>query len=240
MLFRQIVSYALLIGVLSGIVVTAVQMWRVIPIIQSAEQFEHASAAAHSHDHAISGHGQTPWAPAPGLERTGYTLLSNVLIAAGLALVMLPLMVARGATQTAGSIWRRGLLWGLAGYTVFYLAPASGLPPEIPGAGAAPLEARQIWWLLSVACTASGLAWMVFGRSRWRWSSVALLLVPHLIGAPQPSVAPFSEQAPAVAAQLTQLAEQFITATAMANAALWLVLGLSSVWAVRRMLLSRH
>ena len=40
----------------------------------------------------------------------------------------------------------------------------------------------------------------------------------------------------AAAAQLEQLAQQFIAATAIANIAFWLALGLISAWAVRRIL----
>ncbi len=241
MLFRQIVSYALLIGVLSGILITAVQHWRVIPIIQSAERFEQTTGTAHAHDHHAHEPEATVWKPAPGVERTGYTLLSNVLIAAGLALVLLPVLVARWAQRTpsSGICWR-GLLWGFAGYVVFYVAPAIGLPPEIPGASAAPLEARQLWWLLSVLCSAAGLAWMAFGTNRWRWAGAGVLLAPHLIGAPKPPAAAFPEQTPEVAAQLAQLAGEFITATALANAALWVALGLGSVWAARRILSARY
>ena len=46
----------------------------------------------------------------------------------------------------------------------------------------------------------------------------------------------FGDQSPAAAAQLEQLAQQFIGATAIANIAFWLSLGLVSAWAVRRIL----
>jgi predicted cobalt transporter CbtA len=48
----------------------------------------------------------------------------------------------------------------------------------------------------------------------------------------------FGEQPPVVAAELEQLAQQFFGATAIANAALWLVLGLASAWAVQRIVMS--
>jgi len=240
MLFRRIVLYALLVGALSGLLLTAVQFWQVIPIIQSAERFEGEPASTLAdkhlaHEHAGHEHQADAWAPEDGLERTAYTLLSNVLTATGLALVMLAAMVASLRTNAATRLdWRYGLLWGAAGYAVFFLAPALGLPPEIPGAAAGPLEARQLWWLFAVMCTAAGLAGVAFGKSPWRWAALGLLVVPYMVGAPHPPAAMFAEQPPAAAAELAGLARQFIGATAIANVVLWLALGLASVWAVRR------
>lgn len=241
MLFRRIVLWALLVGAVSGLLLSAVQFWQVIPIIHSAERFETASepASAPAHSHAGDEHPAGAWEPAPGAERIGYTFLSNVLTATGFALVILAAMVAlRGRMAATRSAWRNGLFWGAAGYGVFFLAPALGLPPEIPGATAAPLEARQLWWVFTVACTAAGLMGAAFLKTRWRWACIGLLLVPHLVGAPRSATAPFAEQPSAAAAELEELARQFIGATALANAVLWLALGLASAWAVRRMMSS--
>lgn len=244
MLFRRIVFYALLVGVLSGLLLTTAQFWQVIPIIQSAEHFEtepvSVAVKGHSgpgHEHSDSGHEHSvdAWAPADGMERTGFTLLANVLTAIGFALVLLVAIVIALKSNTKIRLdWRDGLLWGAAGYTVFYLAPSLGVPPEIPGAIAAPLEARQLWWLLTVLCTATGLAGFAFIKSHWRWTALSLLVVPYLIGAPQPPIDVLTNQSPAVIAELEELARQFIGATAISNAVFWLALGLASVWAARR------
>ncbi|MGB5255375.1 MAG: CbtA family protein [Sedimenticolaceae bacterium] len=251
MLFRQIVFYSLFIGLLAGSVLTVVQTWQVVPIIQGAEFYEGAAEPAlvpfrdghgHSHSHAAAdAGGEETWAPADGFERTAFTLLSNVLTAVGFSLVILAAMVATLKLRrngAAGLDWRYGLIWGAAGYTVFWLAPALGLPPEIPLAAAAPLEDRQLWWIFAVLCTAAGLAGLAFGKSPWRWAALLLLVVPHLIGAPHPEGTMFAEQPPEAAAALEALAQQFIGATAIANAALWIVLGLAGGWALRRMLKS--
>lgn len=255
MIFRRIVVYAFLVGALSGLLLTGVQMFQVIPIIQSAERFEGEPAAApaaeaakavqsaaKAHDHAAHDHGShehspDAWAPEDGAERTGFTLLSNMLSATGLALLVLAAMVASLRLNAANKLdWRHGLLWGAAGYAAFFAAPALGLPPEIPGAAAAPLESRQLWWILAVVCTAAGLAGAAFGKSPWRWAALILLVVPHLVGAPHPETEMFAGQPPAAAAELTELARQFISATAIANGALWLTLGLISVWTIPRIL----
>lgn len=248
MLFRQIVFYSLLLGAISGLVLTVAQTWQVVPIILSAEVFETEAASTpaiesagqlaneHALAHANSG---DEWGPEEGLERTAFTLLSNVLTAFGFALAMLAAMLASSNLKRNGQArfdWQRGLVWGLAGYMVFWLSPAIGLPPEIPLAAAADLEARQIWWLFAVVSTAAGLAGLAFGKSPWRWAAPLLILVPHLVGAPHAPGAMFGDQPPQAAAQLEQLAQQFIGATAIANIAFWLVLGFTSAWAVRRIL----
>jgi predicted cobalt transporter CbtA len=132
--------------------------------------------------------------------------------------------------------WRHGLRWGAAGYVVFFLAPALGMPPEIPGQAAAPLGERQVWWLIAVLCTGAGLAGAAFARAPWRWALPGLLVVPYLIGAPEHPGTMFPGQPLAAAAELEGLAQQFFSATATANAILWLTLGLASVWAMRRII----
>ncbi len=240
MLFRRIVLYALLVGASAGLLLTVVQLWQVIPIIHSAERFEgeKVPAGVHGHvghQHAEHEHSAGAWEPAAGAERTGFTVMSNVLMAVGFALVLLPVMLVSSKTGGESKVnWSKGLFWGAAGYAVFYLAPSLGLPPEVPGAVAAPLEARQLWWLFAVTCTAAGLAGVAFGKTPWRWAALGLLVLPHIVGAPRPLTAAFSGHPAAVTAELARLAEQFIGATAVANGVLWLTLGLASIWAVRR------
>lgn len=241
MLLRRLVLSALLVGAFSGLLLSAIQRWQVIPIINTAERFEQARAAVPTHGEAGHEHAAGAWEPAEGAERIGYTVLSNVLTAAGFALVMLAAMAIlfrRGAAARRKAAtkldWRYGLLWGLAGYVVFFVAPALGLPPEIPGAEAAPLESRQLWWAFTVVCTAAGLAVTAFGKSPWRWAGLALLVVPHLVGAPQLGTSPFAELPADVAAELTQLARRFVWATAFANGVFWIALGGLSGWAAQR------
>ena len=252
MLFRRIVLCALLVGAVSGLLLSAVQLWQVVPIIHRAEQFEQARAsqmpeparaATHVHEHAgqahAAGHAHPAgeWEPAEGAERTGYTMLANVLTAIGFALLMLTAMMASVRHSSVADFdWRRGLLWGAAGYAIFFVAPSLGLPPEIPGAEAAPQEARQLWWIVTVACAAVGLGVVAFGKTYWRWAALGLLVVPYWVGAPHLASNPFADYPPAAAVDLTDLARQFVWATALANAFYWLVLGSASAWAVRRFL----
>lgn len=268
MLFRRLVLCALLVGVLAGIFLSAVQRWQVVPLIAAAERYEAAAEVAPApvavpphgapgHDHTLHhadasaaasadpattaadghDHGAAEWQPADGFERSAYTALANVLTASGFALLLLAAMagaqVWSGRAPVAAT---HGLLWGAAGYLSFYVAPALGLPPEIPGAQSAALEARQLWWLFAVACTAGALALFAFGRSPSRWGAgLVLLALPPLLGAPHAGL-PFGEHPPAVAAELTAIATQFFGATAIANGLYWLVLGSLAAWVFRRWL----
>jgi len=245
MLFRNIVFSALLVGVVSGGVLTAAQFFQVIPIILSAEQFEAepatvAPAVTPPVDHKIHKHtSENVWGPENGIERTSFTLLTNILTAVGFSLLLLVAIVALQKPDSKAKLnWWHGIFWGAAGYTIFFMAPAFGLPPEIPGATAAPLESRQLWWFLAVICTAAGLGGAVFFKRTWRWAFLGFLVVPHLLGAPHISIGMFEGQPPAAAAELAVLAQQFIIATAITSATLWLTLGITSVWTVRRFVLT--
>ena len=118
------------------------------------------------------------------------------------------------------------MLWGLAGYATFCLAPTLGLPPELPGTAAADLLQRQIWWVSTAASTAVAIALVVFGR-HWALKvlGVVILVMPHVMGAPQPLVhASLAPQA---------LETQFKVASQLTNAAFWLALGVISAWLFR-------
>ena len=245
MLFRNIVFSALLVGVFSGIVLTAVQFLQVIPIILSAERFEAKPVAVSTAVTAPVDHKrlepitESVWGPENGIERTSYTLLTNILTAVGFSLLVLVAIVALQRPDSKAKLnWRHGLFWGASGYVIFFVAPALGIPPEIPGATAAPLESRQEWWFLAVICTAAGLGGAVFLKKNWRWALLGFLIVPHLFGAPHITTGMFEGQPPAAAAELAGLAQQFIIATAITSATLWLTLGITSVWTVRRFVLT--
>jgi cobalt transporter subunit CbtA len=221
--FRQIIFAAALAGLLGGLLITAMQYVSVVPLILEAETFE--TAAAHDHgagDAAAHDAAEEAWAPADGLERALYTLAANILMGIGFALLL-----AAGFALTGQDGWRTGLYWGLAGFAAFMLAPAIGLPPEVPGAESAPLVERQLWWLGTIAATAGGLALMLLTRS-WQWiaAGAALIALPHVIGAPQPAhhggLAPDS------------LAREFVVAVLVTGFLFWLALGALSGFFYKR------
>jgi cobalt transporter subunit CbtA len=182
-MIRRVVLAAVLAGIAAGLVMSALQHWRVTPLILQAESFEaghvHGDGAAHVHgddDHA--------WAPADGLERTGFTVLFNLLTGVGFALVAAAASLITRLPLTP----QTGLMWGLAGFATFMLAPSAGLPPELPGMARSDLASAQAWWWLAVAATAGGIAGLALTRHvAWKAAAVLLIALPHLIGAPEAS-----------------------------------------------------
>ncbi len=106
------------------------------------------------HDAADHDHGAEAWEPKDGLERNLYTAGANILTAIGFALLLGGFFAVRSGATGEPISWHEGLMWGLAGFAVFTIAPGLGLPPELPGVPAAPLLSRQIWWVTAVLATA--------------------------------------------------------------------------------------
>jgi cobalt transporter subunit CbtA len=119
------------------------------------------------------------------------------------------------------------LVWGAAGFAAFNLAPTLGLPPELPADFAAPLAARQMWWVMTVTATAGGLALIAFTQAWWlRIIGLCLIAAPHLIGAPHP------DQADGLAPD--ELRWRFQIAALATMALFWAALGGLSGYLYRR------
>lgn len=231
-MIKRIAQTAGFAGLIAALVLTVVQLLWVSPLILKAETYEKSEPAAalveeHAHEHADGAaaghhHDAEAWEPEDGWQRILSTTGGNLVVAVGFALMLAGLFTLRAPGKTS-----EGLLWGLAGFAVFTLAPSLGLPPEVPGTAAADLSLRQTWWIGTAAATAAGLALLVFGR-HWvlRIVGLALLVVPHVIGAPQPEV--HSSLAP------ESLAHEFILASLVTNAVFWVALGLVAAWLFRR------
>ncbi|PZO82215.1 MAG: cobalt transporter [Mesorhizobium amorphae] len=216
-IFRNVVFVAALAGLVAGLALAVVQSFTTVPLILQAETFE---GAAPAHDHgtgaaeAAHSHDDEGWAPADGFERFAYNVLANIVSGVGFALILVV------ASEFAGGIggWRQGLFWGFAGFGVFTLAPGLGLPPELPAMPAADLWARQVWWVGTILATAAGLALIAFRRSApLAILGVALIVAPHIIGAPQPDS--FETAVPEA------LHHCFVVAVTVTNLVFWLMLG---------------
>ncbi|MBI4920810.1 MAG: CbtA family protein [Devosia nanyangense] len=225
-LFQRLFFAAVLSGLTAGAVMAGLQQWRVAPLILQAEVFEQAEAAAPKHEAAAptEAHDEDGWAPQDGAERIGYTVAADLLTAVGFAFVLAAASVLSGIEVTA----RNGVVWGLAGYLAFQLAPAFGLPPELPGMPAAELVSRQVWWWGSALATATA----IFGIAKFRNGpalaiGAVLLVLPHVIGAP-----PQPEEASSVPAHL---ATSFAASTLAVGAAFWLALGPLYGWLSERL-----
>lgn len=220
---RRILVTALAAGFAAGLAFFAVQAWRLLPLIQTAETYESAATPHHDHDAAASTHQHAPaWEPAEGFERLAYTLVADVVTGIGFALLLVGAFSLRGKPIDL----RRGLLWGVAGYLAFALAPALILPPELPGSVSADLAGRQAWWWATALATASGLALIAFARPSWlKLAGVCVIVLPHVIAPSHP----VGGTAP------RDLLIEFTIASLAATALFWIVLGAASGWLYPRL-----
>lgn len=242
-MFRRIFASAVGAGIAVGLLIAALQHLTLVPLILEAEKYEQGSGDSHKHAQGSAGLPQLRIAkqgrgdffpdvvaksfadasqPRAGAEATSFwrpllTTIATTLAAIGFAFVLTGAFAVSGRQVDAGE----GLLWGLAGFAVFGLAPTFGLPPELPGAVAADLVPRQIWWICTVGATASALALFVFVSRTWAIPlGIALLLVLHVIGAPHPPQG--------VGLVPPELSAAFAAKSLVVNAVFWTLLGLAA------------
>ncbi len=223
MYFRATLLSAFFTALIATIPFSVYQELMVTPIILDAETFELPEATQ----------SQPPWAPEDGIERSLFTLSADFLTAFAFSLMLISAM----ATQRKLTLLQ-GLGWGIAGYLCFFVAPALGLPPEIPGMETSSLVGRQLWWLIAVIFTAAGLWLVVFAKIPLKTVGIVILIAPHLLGAPNPETHGFANPDPVAVAQLTELWHQFILQTSIANALLWLIIGEVGAVFTRKWILS--
>ena len=228
----RLVSAALVAGFLAAVVATGLQLVLTSPLILEAEKYEAGIAEpqamreaivwrahAHSHDEAKPAEPEG-WQPAPGLERMAYTGLATLVGGVGYALLLGATMLVLRREPNPES----GLALGIAGFLSVALAPAVGLPPELPGMGAAALELRQLWWLATALATAAGLYLIAERRTAPAIAAgLVLIVAPHVAGAPL--AAETASQLPAA------FAAQFAARSLAIGFVFWAVIGLSYGWA---------
>jgi cobalt transporter subunit CbtA len=240
-MIRRLFFAAISAGVLAGIIISAIHQVTTVPIILHAESFEEAAAKTRvdvsgsvlpagfrfsnpvflARPGATLVHGSKAtddhgaWAPEEGLERILFTVMTTVLTGVGFALLLVVGMMVRGDPVDA----RRGVLWGAAGFVAFSLAPTLGLAPEIPGAAAADLLARQIWWISAAVTAMIGLWLLVFADGTvWKIAGIAVMAAPHVFGAPHPHELSSGGAPP-------ELAAQFAATSIAISAVFWALLG---------------
>jgi cobalt transporter subunit CbtA len=193
---KGILLPALVAGIAAGLVVACLQQLFLVPMILQAEAVELGAAEHVQH----------------GLDRALYTTLFDCLGAFGFALVLAAVFAWRGRIT-----WQQGLLWGLAGYASFALAPALGLPPELPGVEAGSIVLRQLWWIATALATAGGIACIAFARPRGlRLLGAVLIVLPHWIGAPG------AHPGDSASAELSR---NFVVGSLAVSAAMWTMIG---------------
>jgi len=239
----RIFSTAVIAGGVAGLLLATIQHFTVTPMLLEAETYETGGVVGDDQGHSQqqdddSGEGHThdgeAWSPQDGFERSFFTFANTLIIGIGFALVLVACyairtMVSESRMTQYRVDWRWGVLWGLGGFAAFHLAPAIGMPPELPGAAGGDLSARQVWWWLAVAFTAGGLLALAFAPGFARWLGLALIAIPHLLGAPQTDH--HAGLAP------PELASAFVVTSVVTNAVFWIVLGALSAFLYDRRLI---
>ena len=202
----RVLLAAILAGIAAGLIMGAIQHVRLTPLILQAETYEQAEPM----DHAAES-----WAPAEGWPRTLSTTVTAAMTGAAFAALLAGVSLLAGIPITR----RNGAVWGLLGFLAVTLAPAAGLPPELPGMPAGDLAIRQIWWIGTIAATGAGL-YLIATRSQiWAIAAAAVLIaLPHVIGAP---IAASHESAVPAG-----LAAAFAANAIAAGAVFWTLIGL--------------
>ncbi len=215
----RLVLAALIAGMAAGFIYGGIQHVRTTPLILAAEVFENAAEPA-AHEHAAGTpskheHAAEEWAPNDGWQRTFSTTLTSVITGAAFAVMLAGVSLLTGLPITP----RNGLVWGICGFLAATVAPGAGLAPELPGMPAGDLVSRQIWWVATIIATGAGIFLIATRRElRWLAAAVALIALPHIIGAPQPLT--HETAVPA------GLAASFAANTIAASAVLWSLIGL--------------
>lgn len=212
-MYTRILISALFAGAAAGLIAGLLQLIFVQPVLLHAELYE-GGELVHFGAAAVSAHPELPGFDAM---RDGLSLIFTMLTYTGYALMMVAAMAIaedRGATIDG----RLGILWGIAGFVAFHLAPGFSLAPEVPGVAAADVTARQIWWFATVGASAVALWLIAFGQNRALWGVAALLLMaPHLFGAPEPDT--FAGPVP------TEIGALFAARAFGVGLAAWVLLG---------------
>ena len=234
----RLVLAALIAGMAAGILMGGIQHVRITPLILEAEVFEKAAEAAttatnetapaattpeHSVGTPVHEHAAGEWEPTDGLQRTLLTTLATIIAGAGFAGVLAGVSLLTGIPITP----RNGLIWGLCGFLAVTVAPGAGLAPELPGMPAADVFARQVWWVGTIAATGIGIYLIAVRREFMAIAiAIALIALPHLIGAPQ---APSHESTVPAG-----LAAEFAANTIAAAAIFWSLIGVFLGLALKR------
>jgi cobalt transporter subunit CbtA len=230
-MIAKVFAAALAAGAVAACVALVLQMLLTVPLIREAERYEtpapHQHAAASliqlAHAETAAAPAEAEWQPAEGLQRVALTGVATLTSAVGYALVLLALMLATGSEPTLP----RALAWSVGAFAAVGLAPAIGLPPELPGMGEQALGPRQLWWLGTVMGTGLGLYLLAKVRTPLAVAiGLAAIVVPHVIGAPH------GDGGGAVPATL---AASFAARSIVLSAVFWATLGVALAWAWMRL-----
>jgi cobalt transporter subunit CbtA len=249
---KTLLSSGLVSGAVAGFVMALLQFWLIQPLIVQAERYEtgelvlkvtEASPAEATviaaKEPAAVGYAHPDMGAGNGLDvsRNFQTVLFLVLTWGGFGLVASAAVAALSAIGRTEHVSWPGI--ALTGFAAFCLAPALGLPPELPGMQAADLEARQFWWISTAFATSAGAGLILVWRKPQIFIAALVIgLSPHVVGAPVLD----EHLAAVVPPELSALFSARVIGTNLVG---WVVLGMilarmSGLSAVRENLLGGH
>lgn len=217
---KNLLTSAVFAGVAAGLIAALLQFVFVIPTLLEGELYESGARIHFATDGSTQSEKGTPSLDGD-MMRHVMTVAFNLVTFTGYGLLMLAGMIF-AAEKGHALTPRRGIIWGIAGFVAVQLAPAIGLPPELPGTPAAELAPRQLWWICTILATIAGLALIAFARGPITLAGIALLLAPHIIGAPQLDT--YYGVAP------PELSAHFVTLSLGVALAGWTSLGFFCAW----------
>jgi cobalt transporter subunit CbtA len=181
---KHLLTSAVFAGLTAGLIAAVLQYFLVVPVLMEGELYETGARIHFSLTGLPESEAGSSMIWADPMRHLG-TFAMDLITFTGFALILvagfaIASRFGHQITQTSG------LIWGFAGFAAVHLAPAMGLPPELPGTIAAELAPRQLWWIGCVIFTAAGIASLGYGRGpMWPVVGVALILAPHIMGAPR-------------------------------------------------------
>ncbi len=221
-MISKVFGLVVLTALISGSFLTFLQSQKVIPLILQAEQFEGGPIISYESENIHGNHQHIEEAghpqPATIEARLIKTWVMNSVICTVWVLSIMIMLLLHKKNR-----WYDGVSMGLIGFYSLFAAPALGLHPELPGATAAPLEARQFWWLLVAGSSFIGLNMMIYKGKVWvRFVGFTLILIPFVYHPPAAEI--FGGSAPFL------LAKQFTVYVWLTNLLSWLFTGLLVGW----------
>ncbi|TDT73913.1 cobalt transporter subunit CbtA [Litoreibacter halocynthiae] len=220
-MLKHILTSAVFAGIVAGLFAAVINLWAVIPMVMEGELYESGERVHFAVDGSPQSDAGSPSImddPARHLMPAAFSVVTFT----GYAFLMIAGM-ALAERYGHKLTMRQGLIWGLCGFITFQLAPAMGMPPQLPATPGPEVVPRQLWWLLTILCTATALGLIAFGRGVWPMVLAAVLLfAPHIIGSPRLDTY-FGFAAP-------ELAAHFVGSALAATALTWTMLGLCCAW----------
>ena len=226
----RLFTSALFAGLVAGLIAVLLQWVLVENLILEGEEYETGNKSHfggvlvinEAADEAQSGSPEEPVEAEDGelMTRLSFTFFATIVTFIGWSLFMI---AGFAVAERFGQIitMKDALLWGIAGFASVHLMTSIGLPPELPGTPAEDVELRQLWWVTTAISSALAFALFAYGRTPvFVVAGLALLLAPHLIGAPHLDY--YAGVAP------PELSGEYVARSLAVGMMTWVVLGLAA------------